>query len=102
MVKQGILSRVLRWIFVEKSVRASLDKRRDEKVGDAEVGSENSVIDPNANERDQMKESALMMLREKRTEFEALDKSVQDRVAKAAAKALDSGGKPEKSKGEPS
>ena len=93
---------------MEKSVRASLDERQSEKLTEAEVNLANPAnslepaVDPNANERDQLKESALLMLREKRTEFEALDKSVQDRVAKAAAKALDPGGKSGKPKGKAS
>ena len=102
MLKQGILARVTRCIFMEKSVRISLDNRPNEKGSGAETKSTEPPVDPNASERDQLKDSALMMLREKRTEFEALDKSVQDRVAKAAAKALGSGGKPRKPKGEAS
>jgi hypothetical protein len=61
----------------------------------AKVGSKLDAVTPlkskaasESSGRDELKESALSLLRDRRNEFEALDQDVQHRVAKVAEKAL--------------
>lgn len=75
---------------MEKSARKAIEKRRQAKVRsspDTAVAAK-SKIASQATGRDELKESALSLLRDRRGEFEALDQDVQDQVAKAAEKAL--------------
>ncbi|MBL4719554.1 MAG: hypothetical protein JKY20_00255 [Alphaproteobacteria bacterium] len=89
MMKTGMLAKVFRWVFMGKSVRESLKSQQK-----AEPVSATADEAPEPSQREHLKDSALALLRERRGEFEALDKSVQDKVAKAAAKALSNHGKP--------
>jgi len=61
----------------------------------AKVGSKLDAVTPlkskaasESSGRDELNESALSLLRDRRDEFEALDQDVQHRVAKVAEKAL--------------
>jgi hypothetical protein len=89
------IGKFFQWLFMEKSARDTLEKRRRVKSGQQSDGAvtpakPRGVV--KSDNRDQLKQSALDMLRERRGEFDALDQDVQDRVAKATEKAL-SGGK---------
>lgn len=89
------IGKFFQWLFMEKSARDKLEKRRRAKAGpqsdDAAAPAKSRGVSKSA-DRDQLKSSALELLRERRGEFDALDQDVQERVAKATEKAL-SGGK---------
>jgi hypothetical protein len=84
------IGKIFQWVFMEKSARKTLEKRRKAKTKLNPDGAppHKSQTASKATNRDELKESALSLLRDRRGEFEALDQDVQDRVAKAAEKAL--------------
>lgn len=100
-----MIGRLIRWIFLEKSARTMLDKKRkgkkakspkktgaaDQGVSDADV-----AVDEAGGNRAQLREDALAAFRQRRSEFEKLDPDVQDKIAAVAQRAFDGNDKSKK------
>jgi hypothetical protein len=72
------IGKIFQWLFMEKSGRTTLDERRKTKVGskpDAVTALKSKGASQSSG-RNELKEPALSLLRDRRDEFEALDQDV--------------------------